>query len=126
MKNSIKLTALFLLLFSGAFASVPPTLKDVSPAENTIVINGLFTKIGVKISVAENLPAKALVTISDKSNHALYKGTLESKKGSSKTYNLSALENGDYNISISQNHQEIKKQIHIYDNDGQKDYFIIQ
>lgn len=126
MKKSIKLTALSLLLFSGAFAAVPPAVKDAVPFKNAVSINGLFTKIGVKVSVSENVASKVFVTITNDSKDVLYKGTLTGEKGSSKTYNLASLENGNYNIRISQKHQELTKQIHIYDSNGQKDYFIVQ
>lgn len=91
MKNSIKLTLLFLLLFSGTFASNPLLPKTIASTYNDIVIDELFTKICEKVSLAENLLAKALITISDKSNNVLFKGTLADKKGLTKRYNLLAL-----------------------------------
>ncbi len=130
MKNSIKIIAAFLMLGTGAFASAAgkSTSNNASPlpVKNAIIIKGLSSNIGVSVNMAQTLTGMPLVTITDQARHVLYQSKLSGMAGSGKAYNLSELDNGDYFISVTANRQEVKKQVHIYEENGQKTYFIVQ
>ncbi len=124
MKNSIRLTAMFLLLGTGAFAAGPG--KNIIPVTSSaeVAIKGLDSRIGVNISVKENLNAQPVVTIIDNQNTIIYNGSLSGKGGTNKSYNLSDLESGDYAVSVVWNNHEVKKVVHIYEEEIQKRYVI--
>lgn len=124
MKNSIRLTAMFLLLGTGAFANVPG--RKIIPAtfSTEVAIKGLGSGIGVNISVAENLTTRPFVTIVDDRNNIIYNGLLSSEEGTNKSFNLSDLESGYYAVSVVWNNHEVKKVVHIYQDETQKKYVI--
>jgi hypothetical protein len=118
MKNSIKLTALFLLATTGLFAAVPAkTLKTDVPSA-TISTLALHKGIAVKAA-----GAKSIVMIYDQDKNVLRKDVLA--RNTSKGYVLNALENGDYTMEITSNKKTVKKNIHVY-NEGQTKTFIVQ
>ncbi|ASU32996.1 hypothetical protein [Mucilaginibacter xinganensis] len=118
MKNSIKLTALFLLASAGLFAATPAkTLKaDVPP----VTITSLSANKGITVSAAD---AKSIVMIYDQDKNVLRKDVLAGN--SSKGYILNTLENGDYTMEVTANKQTVKKNIHVY-NEGKTKTFILQ
>ena len=127
MKNTIKLTALFLLASTGLFAAttvktsgtVAPSTKDV------ITFSSLPSERGVDVKVEKNAPGKAIIMIYDKDGNVLRKDVLSANKGTEKAYILTQLENGDYTIEVTSNKQVVKKDIHIYD-EGDTKMFIIK
>lgn len=124
MKNSIRLTAMFLLLGTGAFAAGPG--KKIIPVTSSaeVAIKGLGSGIGVNITVAENLTQRPVVTIVDDNNHIIYNGDLSGEEGTNRSFNLSDLESGDYTVSVVWNNHEVKKVVHIYEEEVQKRYVI--
>ncbi len=123
MKNQITMTALFLLLATGAFATVPGKKAAVT-SSSEVAIKGLDSSIGVSISVAQDLASRPLVTILDDAHNILYKGSLSGVGGTGKSFNLAGLETGDYVISVDWNNQELKKVVHIFEEEVQKRYVI--
>ena len=127
MKNTIKLTALFLLASTGLFAAttvktsgtVAPSTKDV------ITFSSLPSERGVDVKVEKNAPGKAIIMIYDKDGNVLRKDVLSANKGTEKAYILTQLENGDYTIEVTSNKQVVKKDIHVYD-EGDTKMFIIK
>ena len=115
MKNSIKLTALFLLASAGLFAAVPAkTLK-----EDAATIFPLALNKGIAVKAAA---AKSIVMIYDKDKNVLRKDVLASN--SAKGYVLNKLENGDYTLEVTSNKKTVKKNIRVYD-EGKTKTFII-
>jgi uncharacterized protein (DUF2249 family) len=118
MKNSIKLTALFLLATTGLFAATPA--KALTADVHTATISSLTSNKGIAVKAAD---AKSIVMIYDQDKNVLRKDVLASN--SSKGYILNTLENGDYTMEVTTNKQTVKKNIHVYD-EGKNKTFIIQ
>jgi|SRR5471030_442275 len=122
MKNSIKLTALFLLAGASVFAAVPA--KAVVPSKADIVtFSSLPSQKGVDVKVDKN--EKAIVIISDQNGNVLRKDVLSGKKSSEKAYILTSLDNGDYTIEVVSNGKSVKEDIHVYD-EGDTKMFIVK
>jgi hypothetical protein len=127
MKNTIKLTALFLLASTGLFAATTvKTIAAAAPsAKDEITFSSLPSERGVDVKVEKNAPGKAIIMIYDKDGNVLRKDVLSAKKGMEKAYILNQLENGDYTIEVTSNKQVVKKDIHVYD-EGDTKMFIIK
>ena len=120
MKNSIKLTALFLLAGVSVFAAVPA--KAVVPSKtNVVTFSSLPSQNGVGVKVDKN--EKAIVIITDKDGNVLRKDEL-SKKSLKKDYILTNLDNGDYIIEVISNGKSVKEDIHVYDEGDTKMFFV--
>ncbi|WP_428328682.1 DUF4469 domain-containing protein [Mucilaginibacter sp.] len=126
MKNSIKLTALFLLASTGLFAATSKTLADKAPVKDEITFSTLASNKGVSIRVDKNTPGKAIVIIYDQDKNVLRKDVFTSNKPAEKAYILNKLENGDYTIEVTSNKQVIKKDIHVYDEYKIKTFIVKQ
>ncbi|HEY9197371.1 MAG TPA: hypothetical protein VIM77_13940 [Mucilaginibacter sp.] len=120
MKNSIKLSALFLLLSAGIFASTAANAKDI------ITVSALKKQQGVAVNVAKANTGKTVVRIYDNDNHLILKDFLPNKTEVSKGYILSNLDNGDYTLEVTSNNEVVKKTLHIYDEDQKKTFFIVE
>ena len=126
MKNSIKLTALFLLVSAGLFAAtsakadglVVPSTKDV------ITFSSLPSQKGIEVKVDATASEKAIVMIYDKDGNVLRKDVLSAGKAFEKAYILNQLENGDYTIEVTSNKQVVKKDIHVYDEDNTRMFIV--
>ena len=128
MKNSIKLTALTLLLGAGLFAA--NTVKADGPAapsaKNEITFSSLPTLKGVEIKVESIEPAKAVVIVYDQEKNVIFKDAMPAYKTMEKGYILNQLENGDYTIEVISNKQSVKEDIHVYDENGSKMFIVTQ
>jgi len=120
MKKSIKLSALFLLLSAGIFASTAANAKDI------ITVSALKKQQGVAVNVAKANTGKTVVRIYDNDNHLILKDFLPNKTEVSKGYILSNLDNGDYTLEVTSNNEVVKKTLHIYDEDQKKTFFIVE
>jgi len=121
MKNSIKLTALFLLASVSIFAT--PSAKAVvptSPAAITFTTLPSQRGVGIKVEKTE----KAIVIITDEDGNVLRKDLLSDKK-SEIGYILTNLDNGDYTIEVRSNSRSVKENIHVYD-EGQTRMFFVK
>ena len=118
MKNSIKLTALFLLATTGLFAAVQA--KALKADVPSVTISTLALHKGIAVKAAG---AKSIVMIYDQDKNVLRKDVLA--RNTSKGYVLNALENGDYTMEITSNKKTVKKNIHVY-NEGKTKTFIVQ
>jgi protein-disulfide isomerase len=117
MKNSIKLTALFLLASAGLFAAVPA--KTVKADVPSVTISALASNKGIAVKAAD---AKSIVMIYDQDKNVLRKDVLAAN--GSKGYVLSGLENGDYTMEVTSNKQTVKKNIHVYNEDKTKTFIV--
>jgi len=125
MKTSIKLTALFLLASATVFAA-SPSKAAVAPAKDAITFSTLPSQKGVAVKVEKGAAEKAIVTITDQNGNVIRKDALTSNKGLEKAYVLNQLDNGDYTIAVTSNNQTVKKAIHVYDEDGAKEFIVSQ
>ena len=128
MKTSIKLTALFLLASTGLFAATPSTAKggDVPAKKDLVTFSALKADVGVAVNVQKTETGKTVVIITDKDQNVIYKDALPQGTNMEKGYNFSQLENGDYTIAVVLNKQVVKQDIHIYDEDDKKMFFVKQ
>ena len=111
MKNSIKVSALFLLLSTGLFAS---TAAKANAKEKTstaeVSFAGAAKALGLNITVAGSTSTKSSVSFYDADNHMLVRDFL---KAGAKNYDLSNLETGDYTVKVKTNQGLVTKVIHI-------------
>lgn len=117
MKNSIKLTALFLLASAGLFAAVPA--KTVKADVPSVTISALASNKGIAVKAAE---AKSIVMIYDQDKNVLRKDILAAN--GSKGYVLSGLDFGDYTMEVTTAGQVVKKNIHVYNEDKTKTFIV--
>jgi len=127
MKNSIKLTALFLLASAGLFAAVPSKPKaPVTPSKDAITFSSLPSHTGIDIKVDRAEPGKAIVMIYDQDQNVIFKDVLPKDKAMEKGYILNQLDNGDYTIEVTSNKQVVKKDIHVYNEYKTKTFIVNQ
>lgn len=64
--------------------------------------------------------------IYDKEKNVLLKDVTSNNKTTEKGYLLNQLDNGDYLMEVISNGQVVKKDIHVYDDNQTKEYFVKQ
>lgn len=127
MKNSIKLTGLFLLLSTGLFAATNSKTDEniVNSKPTAVVFSTLPADRGIDIKVAKDAPGKAIVMIYDQDGNVLRKDVLSNEKNAEKSYILNKLDYGDYTIEVTSNGQVVKKDIHVYDEYQHKTFVVV-
>jgi len=126
MKNSIKLSALFLLLSAGVFGVTTATAKTVTEESKPVItLSAMKQGRGVAVNVVKTDAGKSVVKVYDNNSHLLLKDFLPNKAVASKGYVLTDLENGDYTIEVASNNTVVTKNIHIYDEDQKKTFFFV-
>jgi hypothetical protein len=128
MKNSIKLTALFLLVSAGLFAATSAKADGlvVPSTKDAITFSSLPSNKGLEVKVDGAASEKAIVMIYDKDGNVLRKDVLSAGKAFEKAYILNQLENGDYTIEVTSNKQVVKKDIHVYDEDNTRMFIVTE
>lgn len=125
MKKSFTLAALLLVVTTGLFAASPAKAFNNDGGDNgTVVIQAMRTALGFGISIQN--PARATVTITDKNNQVILLDNLGKGKSVEKAYNLSELENGNYTLTVNNNKSTVTKQLHVYEEYGNKAYLFVQ
>jgi len=115
MKNSFKLTALFLLATTGLFAAVPSKTKTkVALKRDMVTFSALPSRRGIEIKVNKDAPGKAIVMIYNYENDVVWKDVMKDNKSMEKGYILNQLDNGNYTIEVTLNKQVVKKTAHVY------------
>lgn len=126
MKNSIKLSALFLLLSAGIFTSAAASAKGhTNDTKDVITVSSLKHERGVAVMISKTEASKSYVTIFDQANNILLQDFLPSKVAVEKGYVLTSLDNGDYKFEIRSNDEVVTKTVHVYDEDDKKKFFFI-
>ena len=126
MKNSIKLSALFLLLSLGAFAAAPVKAKeDPAKSKDIITLSAMKENRGVYVNVLKAGERKPYVLVYDRDANVLLKDVLPNKAEVTKGYVLTNLENGNYTIMVISNKEVVKKQVHVYEEYNQKTFFFM-
>ncbi|HEY4323746.1 MAG TPA: hypothetical protein VGN20_07160 [Mucilaginibacter sp.] len=124
MKNSIKLTALFLLASTGVFVATSAKAAVVPSKADVITFSSLPSERGIAVKVEKTAPGKAIVAIYDQDGNVLRKDIVKSDKAFDKAYILNQLENGDYTIEVTSHGQVVTKDIHVYDENGTKMFIV--
>jgi hypothetical protein len=125
MKKTLKLTALALLLSTGAFAAVPKTgHKAATGKQDKIVFYTLPSQSGIDLRIKKADPGKTVVTIYDDEGRLLQRDEMN-KTDIRRGYNFTQLDEGDYSIVISSDNQVFKRKIHIYE-EGPVRTFIVE
>ncbi|MDR6945196.1 hypothetical protein [Mucilaginibacter pocheonensis] len=126
MKNSIKLSALFLLLSFGAFAAKPVKAKeDPAKSKDVITLSAMKENRGVYVNVLKAGSRKPYVLVYDRDSNMLLKDVLPNKPEVTKGYVLTNLDNGNYTIMVISNNEVVRKQVHVYEEYNQKTFFFI-
>ncbi|WP_413669812.1 hypothetical protein ACEN9X_07665 [Mucilaginibacter sp. Mucisp86] len=131
MKTSIKLSALFVLLTAGVFATTVAKADegnaDITPkAKEVVSFKALDHDRGLKVNFAKTESGKSVVKVYNKDNELLLKDIVPSKTDVSKGYVLNGLADGEYTMEIYTNNQVVKKSIHVYQDGDQKSFYIAQ
>jgi hypothetical protein len=125
MKNTLKLTALALLLSSGLFAAAPNTgHKMATGKQDKIVFYTLPSQRGIDLRVKKADAGTTIVTIFDDQGNVLQRDVMN-KTDIRRGYNFTQLDEGDYTIVVSSKNQVFKRKIHIY-NEGPIRSFIVE
>ncbi len=126
MKNSIKLSALFLLLSAGIFTTTAVSAKPhTTETKDVITVSSLKHERGVAVMISKAEASKSYVTIFDQANNILMEDFLPSKVDVAKGYVLTNLDNGDYKFEIRSNDEVVTKTIHVYDEYNKKRFFFV-
>jgi hypothetical protein len=126
MKNSIKLSALFLLLSAGIFTATAANAKPhTGDTKDVITVSSLKHERGVAVIISKAQASKSYVTIFDQANNILMEDFLPSKAEVEKGYVLTSLDNGDYKFEIRLNDEVVTKTVHVYDEYNKKKFFFV-
>jgi hypothetical protein len=125
MKKSITLAALILALGTGVFAATPA--KSSTPKRAAEVsFASLPADNGFSVKVSKEEAGKSVVIIYDQDKNVIFKDLLSKGTQGEKGYVLTSLENGTYTVEVASNKSVVKKQIHVYEDEGAKSFFFIQ
>jgi hypothetical protein len=128
MKNSIKLSALFLLLSAGIFTATSANAKahtDSVKVEANVTVSAMAKGRGVYVNVLNTDDRKSYVMVFDQEDNILLKDFLPNKAAVTKGYVLNELDNGNYTIAVMSNNEVVKKRVHVYLENNQKTFFFI-
>ncbi|MGZ3767613.1 MAG: hypothetical protein ACXVB0_10025 [Mucilaginibacter sp.] len=127
MKKSIALAALLLALGTSVFAAAPAKVKGHKGHSNgqiTFVPLKSDKGFGVKIDKEES--GKSIVIVYDNEKNVVFKDLLSKGTSAEKGYVVTGLEDGDYTVEVFTGSQDVKKQLHVYDDGQAKSYVFIQ
>lgn len=125
MKKLISTATLLIALSTTIFAAGTKESGTEKNAMHAASIQG-GNNFGIEVKLSKDAKAKTSVLITDENNNKLCQDNMSSFVGNGKTYRIAALDEGDYTITVATGADVVRKQIHIYSEDGQKTYFINQ
>lgn len=125
MKKIITLTALIVGLGTSVFAATPAKSKAAA-AHSEITFASLASQNGFTVKVSSAEAAKSYIAIYDSNKDVVFKHLLSKETYGEKDYNVAGLEVGDYTVVVTSNQDVVKKQLHIYDEDGRKAFIFLQ
>ncbi|AYL98795.1 hypothetical protein [Mucilaginibacter celer] len=127
MKTSIKLSALFLLLTAGVFATNAASAKDNTPkVKQTVSYDALDNDRGLKLTLTKSESGRTYVRFYNNHDELLMKDVVDTKAAVSKGYVFSELDLGDYTLEISTDGKVTKETVHIYQDGDNKAFYIVQ
>lgn len=123
MKTSIKLAALFLLMFlgTGAFASIH--IKSYHKAKHTtsqVSLVPLKHSRGFAIMIDQNMPGSSIVMISDINGDVFFKHRLQNGMRNETKYLTTQLEEGQYTVEVYSKDRDVKTKFYIYNNGSRR------
>lgn len=124
MKNSIKLTALLVLMSAGVYAASP--VKGIPPAKAEISFSAMPADRGINVKINNDKVEKAVVMVYDANGKVIFKNSMPKNKAMERGYVLNQLDNGDYTIEVAAGKQSVKKYVHVFDRDQKKVFLIRQ
>lgn len=123
MKKHIFSILPLLFLSLSVFAAAP---APEDPADGQVTINGLKSKVGITVSVAEGAYNRADLKIVDlNGNDVVFADSYTPQTKSVRGYDLSALPSGQYQVSLKVGDKSVKQDVRIYYNDNVKNYAFI-
>lgn len=124
MKNSIKLSALLLLVSTGVFAATPS--KNTDPVQDEITVQGSSKELVVGVSIQKETTGRAYVKFYDNESNEVMTDYLPNNQSVEKGYNLSELPYGNYTMAVTSNNKVITKHLNVYKEAGKKTYVFLQ
>lgn len=121
MKKSIAFAALLAVLGTSVFAAAPSKVK-AQKADETVSFSALKNDSGFGVSTAE----KSTVIFYDQDNNVIFKDRLSKGAPAEKGYIVTGLDNGTYTVEVKTGNNIVKKQLHVYEDEGSKSYFFMQ
>jgi hypothetical protein len=125
MKKSFTLAAVLLVMSTGLFAASPSKANTNDDLNNIIVVQAMRTALGFGISIQQTVTAGSVI-ITDQHNQIILNDKLAKGKTIENAYNLSELEEGNYFVTVNANNKSIIKQLHVYQEYGNKAYVFLQ
>ena len=122
MKKTIAIASLILGLGTSVFAATPAKAEgpkaDESVSFSTLDDNNCFAvKVGAE---------KSVVMIYDQDGNVILKDKVSKGLPVEKGYNLKNLDYGDYTVEVKTEKSDVKKTVHVYDDEGTKSYIFLQ
>jgi len=119
MKKSVKLIALFLLMFlgTGAFASihVKSYHKD-NYASTPVSLVPLKHSRGFALMVDKNVPGNSMVIVYNSDGDGIFKHQLKNGLNNETKYLTTQLTEGQYTVEIYSKSHDVKTKFYIYNN----------
>jgi hypothetical protein len=117
MKTSIKLIALFLLMGTGAFASIHSrSYHKTNRTSSQVSLIPLHHSRGFAIMVDKNIPGSSIVMISDINGDVFFKQRLQNGMRNETKYLTTQLAEGQYTVEVYSKDLDVKTKFYIYDN----------
>lgn len=120
MKKSIAFAALLAVLSTSVFAAAPK--HKAQNSDETVSFTTLKNDSGFGVSTAE----KSTVIFYDQDNNVIFKDGLSKGAPAQKGYIVTGLDNGNYTVEVKTGNSTVKKQLHVYEDEGSKSYFFMQ
>lgn len=114
MKTSIKLIALFLLMSTGAFASIHPK-SNRNMNNNRVSLVPLKHSRGFALMVDKNVPGNSIVFICDINGDCIFKKKLPNGLSNETKYLTTQLAEGPYTVEVYSKDLDVKTKFYIYD-----------
>jgi hypothetical protein len=122
MKKTIAIASLILGLGTSVFAATPAKPEGPAAAQS-VSFSGLDDNNGVAVKVGAE---KSVVMIYDHDGNVIFKDQISRGLPAEKGYNLKGLDYGDYTIEVKTEKSDVKKSVHVYDDEGTKSYIFLQ
>jgi hypothetical protein len=113
MKNSTRLTALFLLATTSLFAVAAGPFQPTNSSEK-IIFSSMPSLKGIMIHCKKIEPGKAIVIIYDSNKNVLRKDVMPTADTLKKGYVLNQLPEGEYTVEVTANKQVATKAFRVY------------